>query len=115
MWMLNFPDLRHVTAKLLAAGKPLHDRSSEVEDFAAAQIEFANNITAQLACSWNLNAGCEAVIQASFYGTKGGASLRNINGSFYDFTAERFSGTQRWMSGRHGWVKFVISTRPLSR
>jgi hypothetical protein len=49
----------------------------------------------QLACSWRLPAGCDAVISAAFYGTKGGAILKNINGSFYDFTAERCFGTQR--------------------
>jgi len=49
----------------------------------------------QLACSWNLPAGRDAVIGASFYGTKGGAALRNVDGSFYDFTAERFHGTRR--------------------
>jgi hypothetical protein len=35
------------------------------------------------------------VIEASFYGSKGGASFRNVNGSFYDFTAELFHGTSR--------------------
>jgi hypothetical protein len=49
----------------------------------------------QLACSWRLQAGCDAVISASLYGTEGGAALRNVNGSFYDFTAERFRGTAR--------------------
>jgi hypothetical protein len=33
------------------------------------------------------------VIEASFYGTAGGAALRNVGGSFYDFAAERFRGT----------------------
>jgi hypothetical protein len=35
------------------------------------------------------------VIEASFYGTKGGATLRNLDGSFYDFRAERLHGTSR--------------------
>jgi hypothetical protein len=35
------------------------------------------------------------VIGASFFGTGGGAALRNVNGSFYDFTAERYHGTSR--------------------
>ena len=43
----------------------------------------------RLACSWGLQAGREAVIAAEFYGTEGGASLRNVNGSFYDLRAER--------------------------
>jgi hypothetical protein len=47
----------------------------------------------RLACSWRLQAGQEAVIAAEFYGTQGGAALRNVGGSFYDFEAARFSGT----------------------
>jgi predicted dehydrogenase len=66
-----------------------------VEDFAAAQLELANGTAVQLACSWKLPAGCAAVIEASFYGTKGGAAFRNVNGSFYDFTADVFWGTSR--------------------
>ena len=49
----------------------------------------------QLACSWKLHAGRDAAIEASFYGTQGGVTLRNVGGSFYDFTAERFRGTAR--------------------
>jgi len=35
------------------------------------------------------------VISAAFYGTEGGAEMRNLNGSFYDFAAERFRSTER--------------------
>jgi hypothetical protein len=35
------------------------------------------------------------MISASFYGTEGGAAFRNVNGSFYDFIAERYRGTAR--------------------
>jgi predicted dehydrogenase len=48
----------------------------------------------RLACSWNLPAGRDAVIEANFHGTRGGASFRNVGGSFYDFVAERFDGTR---------------------
>jgi hypothetical protein len=41
-----------------------------------------------------LAAGCEAVIEASFYGTKGGVAFKNINGSFYDFAGLRYWGTK---------------------
>ena len=51
----------------------------------------------RLACSWRLHAGCEAEIGAAFYGTEGGAALRNIGGSFYDFRADSFAGTSRRM------------------
>jgi hypothetical protein len=47
-----------------------------------------------LGCSWNLHAGRDANIEITFYGTGGGASLRNVNGSFYDFVAERFHRTE---------------------
>ena len=47
----------------------------------------------QLSCSWKLPAGCDAIIAASFYGTKGGASFHNVDGSFYNFVAEQFHGT----------------------
>ncbi len=49
----------------------------------------------RLACSWNLHAGCDAVIEASFYGTAGAVRFRNLDGSFYDFVAERLDGTRR--------------------
>jgi predicted dehydrogenase len=66
-----------------------------VEDFALVSLELRSGATARLACSWNLPAGRDAVIQASFFGTRGGAMLSNVNGSFYDFLAERFQGTSR--------------------
>ncbi|MBV8972086.1 MAG: gfo/Idh/MocA family oxidoreductase, partial [Sphingomonadaceae bacterium] len=34
-------------------------------------------------------------IGAAFYGTAGGAAFRNVEGSFFDFEAHRFSGTAR--------------------
>jgi len=42
-----------------------------------------------------LHANQDAVIAAEFYGTLGGASFRNIDGSFYNFVAERFTGPSR--------------------
>jgi hypothetical protein len=42
-----------------------------------------------------LPAGCDAIISAAFYGSKGGAILRNVKGSFYDFVAEHCVGTRR--------------------
>ena len=66
-----------------------------VEDYAAAQLELANGTAVRLACSWRLPAGQDCVIEASFYGTAGGASLRNVGGSFYDLVVERLRGTRR--------------------
>jgi predicted dehydrogenase len=93
LWCLDFPEIAEVGAKLFAAGEKLGPNPSQVEDYAVATIELASGTAIQLACSWRLQAGCDAVISAAFYGTGGGAALRNVNGSFYDFTAERYRGT----------------------
>jgi len=60
-----------------------------------AMLEVPGGPTLQVACSWRLPAGRDCVIEASFYGTSGGAALRNVAGSFYDFAVDRFHGTSR--------------------
>jgi predicted dehydrogenase len=95
LWMLEPMDVRRVSSHLFAKGRPLKELAGTVEDFALAQLELDHRTQVRLACSWNAPAGCDAVIQASFYGTSGGAMLSNVAGSFYDFTAERFRGTAR--------------------
>jgi predicted dehydrogenase len=91
LWTLDFPAVTGATAQLLSKGAPL--REGVVEDYAVAQLDLASGTSVRLACSWNLPAGQEAVISASFYGTGGGAALKNVGGSFYDFTADRYRGT----------------------
>ena len=93
LWTTGFPPVTDATARLFAGGRPLRDGA--VEDYAVATLDLANGATVRLACSWRLNAGQDAVIEASFYGTEGGASLKNVGGSFYDFVAERHRGTAR--------------------
>jgi predicted dehydrogenase len=66
---------------------------SPVEDLAVAQLEIGG-VPVRLACSWRLHAGRECVIEATVYGTEGGVSLRNVDGSFYDLVAERYDGTE---------------------
>jgi predicted dehydrogenase len=80
VWMLDL-DPQTVTSRLW--GEP-------VERVATAELD-----RLRLACSWNLHAGAEAVIEASFYGTDGGVSVRNVGGSFYDFRCDRLRGTER--------------------
>jgi predicted dehydrogenase len=94
LWVLGFSAVDgEVAAQLLSGAQLLSRSSDEVEDYATAQFRLANGTSVRLACSWRLQAGREAVIEAAFYGTQGGAALRNVGGSFYDFTAERFTGT----------------------
>jgi len=117
LWSMNFPAVKEVKSTLFAKGKPISMAEGKVEDYAAASIELEGNTQVQLNCSWNLPAGQEAIISATFYGMEGGVALKNINGSFYDFVAERYYGTKterlcappdEWM-GRAGveWAKRV--------
>ncbi len=46
-----------------------------------------------MARSWNLHAGQDAQIGAGLHGTRGGASLRNVGGSFSDFELLLHRGT----------------------
>jgi predicted dehydrogenase len=97
LWTLGFPDVADVSGKLLSGGNPLRDPGTQVEDYAVANIGLETGCTVQLACSWRLQAGVDAMISASFYGTEGGAAMRNVGGSFYDFTAEHYRGTGKDM------------------
>lgn len=93
LWVLGHPGVANVSSRLYAAGKRVSRESAEVEDLGLAQIELEGGATLRLACSWNLHAGRDAVIKASFHGTRGGAALRNVEGSFHDLVAEKFDGT----------------------
>lgn len=92
LWLLDYPEVNHVASHLVANGEHMKT-ATLVEDFASVQLELASGPVVQLACSWRLPAGRDAVIEVSCYGTNGGASMRNVNGSFYDFVAERYRGT----------------------
>jgi predicted dehydrogenase len=80
---------------LYSGGHLLEMDPAVVEDFASTQLRTQGEAVIRLTCSWNLHAGKDAVIEASFYGTEGGALVRNINGSFYDFEAVLARGTSR--------------------
>jgi predicted dehydrogenase len=95
LWALDFPEVVEVRSRLYADGKPLAQPLAALEDYAAAELRLASGALARLACSWRLPAGRDAVIEAAFYGTRGAAILRNVNGSFYDFTVEHCEGTRR--------------------
>ncbi|MFP3546765.1 Gfo/Idh/MocA family oxidoreductase [Rhizobium sp. SIMBA_035] len=95
LWSLDFPEIVAASSSLMFGGRPVSIIAEEVEDYALATLQLASGTVVRLACSWGLNAGCDCVIDASFYGSKGGAAIRNLNGSFYDFYADHLVGTQR--------------------
>lgn len=94
LWTFGFPPVGAVSSRLYARGVPLERGARVVEDYAVAQFDVNGGATVRLACSWNLAAGRDAVIGATFHGTHGSAALRNVCGSFYDFVAERYEGTR---------------------
>jgi len=95
LWSLGFPAVLGVRSRLYAHGKRLPPGSGEVEDYAVAELDLANGAVVRLACSWEISAGTDAIIEAHFHGSRGGASMRNRNGSFFDFVAERYEHTRR--------------------
>jgi predicted dehydrogenase len=92
LWMFDRPVVGG-TARLFSKGVPW-DGTDGVEDFGTIRLDFEGGATAQLSCSWRLAAGRDAIIEAAFYGPYGAVKWRNVGGSFFDFVAERFDGTQ---------------------
>lgn len=95
LWILDYPEIRAATGRIFSGGEPVVKGTNQVEDFALGTLVLQSGAVVQLACSWKLHAGLDADIEASFYGSKGGASLTNVDGSFYRFKAERFRSTTR--------------------
>ncbi len=118
LWSLDFPKISDVRSHLYHKGQKLTSFEEHVEDFASVSLTSEKQQVINLECSWHVSAGKDAIIEATFYGTKGGASFKNIDGSFYDFKAEKYHGTQtetlveppdEW-SGRAGvvWVENLL-------
>lgn len=95
LWTLNFPRVVDVTSALFHQGNRIKTPCNEVEDYAVARMRTVDDVVLNLTCSWNLHVGADAEIEVCFYGTEGAAVLRNVNGSFHDFAAERYQRSQR--------------------
>ena len=91
LFYLFNPSIEVRYANLLAQGKPLVSRGERVEDFAEAQLKTSTGISIHLACSWKLSVGKDAQISLKIYGTEGGVSFHNVNGSFYDFQTDIYT------------------------
>lgn len=89
--VLGDPQVVHVTAKRFAGGHRLPPGDAALEDFMSARIDLATPATLSLECSWRLHQGRGCDLRLAFHGTKGGAAIVNVNGSFYDFRAEHYT------------------------
>jgi predicted dehydrogenase len=105
LWSLDWPKARAASAELFSRGERLIAGGESVEDYAAAQVELDCCTSLSLGCSWNLPLGRDAQIEIAFFGTKGGASFKNVAGSFFEFTVERYSGTktETFNAGDRSW------------
>jgi predicted dehydrogenase len=95
-WVLAPEGILEVQSRLHAAGERLEpsETAATVEDFASVLLTTSEGVSVRLTCSWNLHAGADAVIEASFYGTAGGITMTNLNGSFYEFCVDRHDRTR---------------------
>jgi predicted dehydrogenase len=66
----------------------------EVEDRATAELMLGSQVQVRLACSWFQPAGGECAFECTAWGSEGAVSVRNVGGSFYDFRAELWRGTE---------------------
>jgi predicted dehydrogenase len=90
-WTLPDARIANVTSRVFANGDPNFEHT--VEDYVTARLDLTNGATANIACSWNLNAGRDCVIDVRFFGTRGAVGFHNVGGSFHDFVAERYEKT----------------------
>lgn len=93
LWLSDTDVPEVQAATLLHRGEPVSAFGDDVEDFAIAQLRCGTGVWMRLACSWFQPAGGDCALECTFYGTRAAVSMRNIDGSFYDFTAEGRQGT----------------------
>ncbi len=86
LWLMGFPKPTWVMAAtydpLLKARAEKENKPFDVEDLAVASIRFKNGATLLLETSWVLHQKEDQKMETSLYGTKGGMTLRNLNGGY---------------------------------
>jgi predicted dehydrogenase len=87
LWLTAAERCEVETARTLS----LHGHA--VEDQASAELTLDGEVRARLACSWFQPAGGECAFECTAWGDEGAVSVRNVAGSFYDFSAELWRGT----------------------
>ncbi|HEV7517542.1 MAG TPA: Gfo/Idh/MocA family oxidoreductase, partial [Thermoanaerobaculia bacterium] len=103
-WLLEARHVSAVSGAVFREGRLLPPRGREslargevaIDDFATARIDFeagtGERAVASVAVSWHAHAGRDCAFRVALFGTAGGAELRNVGGSFYDFELARFTG-----------------------
>ena len=92
LWLFDYPAVELAAAHCHAGGQWLAASRDQVEDYASLQLVLADAVTVDIACSWHLPLGRDADIRIACHGTRGGAVIGNVNGSFHDFRSERHDG-----------------------
>ncbi|MBN1237462.1 MAG: Gfo/Idh/MocA family oxidoreductase [Gammaproteobacteria bacterium] len=93
-WLLGAGEPQTVNARCFSAGRRLEPPVACAEDFVIADVLYAGGVDAHLSCSWRASAGRGAIIGCRIFGTEGGAAIRNVAGSFYDFEVELCRGAE---------------------
>jgi predicted dehydrogenase len=98
LWFANsVPSARYTGKRNRKVGvetaRALSLHGHAVEDHATAELALGE-VRARLACSWFTPAGHDCVFECTAWGSEGAVSVRNVDGSFYDFRAELRRGTR---------------------
>lgn len=95
LWLVEARGVAAVSGALFRGGEPLPPGRG-IDDFATALLRVeggaGERVAVTLAASWNAHAGRDCAIRLAAFGAGGGAELRNVDGSFYDFELARFTG-----------------------
>ncbi len=88
---LDVADVQRVEGRLFRRGEALAPPCEAIEDHALVRFD-AGGCIVDVSCSWWTPLGRDAVITATFFGSDGVVSVRNVGGSFYDFGCELYRG-----------------------
>ena len=93
LWFFDFPEVRSVSSSIFSGGERLKGGCpGKVEDYAVVSLALETGRVIRLACSWNISAGRDAVIESCFFGTKGGGLLQERRGLLLRFRRRALPG-----------------------
>ncbi len=87
LWMLDFPEITKISSTVMSKGVILEPGRDLIDDYVSVKIETVSGVAVRMVCSWNLSAGQDTDIRASFYGSVGSALFYNVNGLPGEFEA----------------------------